>query len=376
MSRRSRSPYRTVLVAVLPALALVARVSAAGAEPLPADTAPPPRPAFKRHSVVALPAVFYTPETRLGGGAAAMHAFRGSAEARPITNGAVLFYTQNRQVTAGFSTDAWLDAGRHHVTASIGYSRFPNKFYGIGNATPASDSESFTPRAFAIDAAAERRIAPGIYLGVAGDVAEGRLVEVEAGGALASGAIRGSEGGRVAGLGMMLTYDTRDNVVAAERGWYARLGARRYATLLGSEYDFTSLRLDVRRYDTFAGRHVIATQASWSAATGDVPFDRLPKLGGQNLLRGYFEGRYRDREYIAAQAEYRTPTWRRLGLAAFAGAGEVAPRLGALTFDGLHAAAGGGLRVLLSRQERLALRLDFGAGSGTSGMYVTVGEAF
>jgi outer membrane protein assembly factor BamA len=361
---------------VLTALALVACGNVARADQLPADTAPPAKPAFKRHSVVALPAVFYSPETRLGGGAAAMHAFRGSSDARPITNGAILFYTQNRQVTAGVSTDAWLDGARHHVTASVGYSRFPNKFYGIGNMTPASDSESYTPRAFAMEAAAERRVARGIYLGVGGEFADGRLVETEAGGTLATGSIRGSDGGRVSGLGLTLSYDTRDNVVAAERGSYARVSARRYATFLASDYDFTSLRLDVRHYDTFAGHHVIATQASWSAASGEVPFDRLPKLGGQNLLRGYFEGRYRDRQYVAAQAEYRTPTWRRVGLAAFAGAGEVAPRFGALTLDGLHAAAGAGLRVLLSRQERLALRLDFGAGGGSSGMYVTVGEAF
>jgi outer membrane translocation and assembly module TamA len=84
----------------------------------------------------------------------------------------------------------------------------------------------------------------------------------------------------------------------------------------------------------------------------------------------------RDRQYVATQAEYRTPSWRRMGLAAFVGAGEVAPSVTKFSVDGLHAAAGAGLRVMLSRQERLALRMDYGAGRGSSGFYVTVGEAF
>jgi hypothetical protein len=36
-------------------------------------------------------------------------------------------------------------------------------------------------------------------------------------------------------------------------------------------------------------------------------------LGGQNLMRAYFTGRYRDRTYVAAQIEYRQYFWR-LGL--------------------------------------------------------------
>lgn len=374
--RRSGRARWKVSVAALAMPGLVACAGIARAQAPPGDTARPPQASFKRHSVVPLPAFFYTPETRFGGGAAVLHAYRTSAEGRPVASAASLMYTQNRQVVAGASTDAWMTGGHNHVNASVGYLKFPTTFYGIGNATPASDSESYTPRTFAIDAAAERLVAPGIYVGFGGDFAEGRLVEVQANRALASGAVRGSDGGRTAGLGMNVTYDTRDNILAAEGGSYARLTARRYAALLGSEYDFTSMRLDLRRYRTFLVGHVIAMQASWTATTGDVPFDRLPKLGGQNLLRGYFEGRYRDRQYVAAQAEYRTPSWHRLGLAAFAGAGEVAPRVGDLRLEGLHAAGGAGLRIMLSRQERLALRLDYGAGGGSSGFYITVGEAF
>lgn len=372
---RFRHSGSSIHVAAAAMLALVICADTARATTQMDDTLRAPGAAFRRNSVVALPAVFYTPETRLGGGAALLHALRTSAHGRPIASAASVMYTQNGQVLAGLSTDAWLDDSRHHVAASVGYSRFPTIFYGIGNATSVTDSETYTPRTFAMDAAVERRIAPGIYVGLTGDVGDTHLVEVEPGRALASGTIRGSSGGRAVGMGVSLTYDTRDNILAAESGGYARVAVRGYGAMLGSDYGFTSTRVDLRRYRAFA-HHVFAVQASWSGVAGDVPFDRIPKLGGQNLLRGYFEGRFRDRHYAAAQAEYRTPSWHRLGLASFAGAGEVAPSVGKLTLRGIHAAGGAGLRVMLSRQERLALRLDYGAGHRSSGFYVTVGEAF
>lgn len=364
--------------AVLPA-ALVLLVASAGmarAATVRIDTTRPPGATFKRHSVVPLPVVFYSPETRVGGGAALMHAYRTSSAGRPIATAASLIYTQNRQVMLGVGTDAYLAEARYHVIGGVGYSKFPNTFYGIGNATPASDSESYSPRAFTIDLAGERLVVPGVYLGIGGDFASGRMIETEPGRSLASGTIRGSDVGQVAGLGAAVTYDTRDNTIAAAAGTYARLSTRRYAAFVGSEFDFSSIQLDLRRYRTVGSGHVLAVQALWMGTSGDVPFHRLPQLGGQSLLRGYFQGRYRDRQYVAAQAEYRTPSWHRLGLAAFAGAGEVAPGLGSLTLDGIHAAAGAGLRVLLNRQERLALRLDYGAGGGNSGFYITVAEAF
>lgn len=375
-TRRSgrRAPHALIPAALL---MLVARAGAVHAEEaVRRDTIRPAQATFKRHSLVPLPVVFYSPETRLGGGVALMHAYRTSVAGRPVASAASLIFTENRQVVVAVGSDAYLQDGRYHMSGGVGYSKFPNTFYGIGNATPASDSERYTPRAFAIDAAVERLVAPGVYLGVAGDVADGRMVETVAGGALASGTIRGSDVGRVAGLGAAVTYDTRDNTIAAAAGTYARVGVRRYAAGIGSDFEFTTIQLDLRRYRSFAGGHVVAMQGLWMGTSGDVPFHRLPQLGGQNLLRGYFQGRYRDRQYVAAQAEYRTPSWHRLGLAAFAGAGEVAPGLGSLTLDGLHAAAGAGLRVLLNRQERLALRLDYGAGGGSSGFYITVTEAF
>lgn len=368
-----RGPIRLVLllVAALAPTACAAKSAAPGA---PA----PPRPdsTFRRHSILPLPVIFYTPETRWAGGGAVLHAYRGDAKQRPITTAATLIYTQNEQTMSDASTDAYLADGRYHLSAHAGFSRFPSDFYGIGNGARASASEAYTPRSLMLEGIAELRVAPALYVGLGGEYSRVRMLEVEPGRALAAGTIAGSDGGVLAGLAAAVTHDSRDNTIAARSGGYARLLVQRYAHALGSDFGFTRAGLDLRRFRTLGGDHVVAVQGVWSVTSGDVPFYRLPELGGQNLLRGFYQGRYRDRQRIAVQAEYRTPTWRRLGLAAFAGAGEVAEGASGFALSGIHAAAGAGLRVTLNRQERMALRLDYGFGGRDSGLYITVGEAF
>ena len=93
-------------------------------------------------------------------------------------------------------------------------------------------------------------------------------------------------------------------------------------------------------------------------------------------MRGYYDGRYRDRHLLAFQAEYRLPVWGKFGLVGFAGLGRVAPTLGGLDFSGLKYSAGFGLRFKIAPREGANLRIDWAFGQGTSGVYFTAGEAF
>jgi hypothetical protein len=100
----------------------------------------------------------------------------------------------------------------------------------------------------------------------------------------------------------------------------------------------------------------------------------MAQLGG-NVLRGYLQGRYRDKALTAVQAEFRTPVWRRLGAAVFGGVGQVGPRLA--DFDGgeLKSAGRFGLRYAPSKQDKLNLRFDLDVWQNSCA-YVTLGEAF
>jgi outer membrane protein assembly factor BamA len=113
--------------------------------------------------------------------------------------------------------------------------------------------------------------------------------------------------------------------------------------------------------------------------SGDVPFNQMALVGGENLMRGYYYGRYRDKNYIAAQAEYRFlpfPFSRRLGGALFAAAGTVAPTVSAFSFKYIQPSGGVGIRYLLFPKKDIFIRFDAGMTREGINFYVYTGEAF
>ena len=140
---------------------------------------------------------------------------------------------------------------------------------------------------------------------------------------------------------------------------------------------FYVVELDVRHYNVLSPDHVIAGNIYFNGVGGDPPFYYLPALGGQNRMRGYFEGRYRDRNYFMMQLEYRQYFWWKFGFVVFAGAGDVAPELMKFSLTKLKYSYGLGLRFLFNKDEKVNLRMDLGFGNdGNSGIYFGIEEAF
>ena len=203
------------------------------------------------------------------------------------------------------------------------------------------------------------------------------MEKVEPTGALAPGTITGSSGGTRAGAVGVGSWDTRDNLYFPRRGAFVSVTGVVGAEPLGSDFSFRRVRFDARTYVGRGRLGAIALQGVVEVASGDVPFDALPMVGGQSLLRGNPEGRYRDRAIGAVQAEYRTGpiVARRVGFAVFGGVGDVAPSLGELA-GGAIPSAGFGVRWMLDPRERVNLRFDIAAGKNGVGPYIGFGEAF
>ncbi|RLD61400.1 MAG: hypothetical protein DRI95_14270 [Bacteroidetes bacterium] len=58
-------------------------------------------------------------------------------------------------------------------------------------------------------------------------------------------------------------------------------------------------------------------------ATGDVPFDGYQSYGVRNNLRGYQTGKYKGKNMVALQTEYRRKIYKRWVAVAFAGTGSI-----------------------------------------------------
>ena len=79
---------------------------------------------------------------------------------------------------------------------------------------------------------------------------------------------------------------------------------------------------------------------------------------------------------LAAQAEWRSELWWRLGATAFFGEGLVAPDFGSFKWDGLLPGGGVGLRFTVATQNHVNLRVDYAWGKNSSALYMGVAEAF
>lgn len=70
-------------------------------------------------------------------------------------------------------------------------------------------------------------------------------------------------------------------------------------------------------------RGVLAGQFHTLLNYGNPPWGLMATLGSSYSMRGYYEGRYRDKCAMDAQIELRQHVWRRNGVAVWAGAGTV-----------------------------------------------------
>ena len=101
----------------------------------------------------------------------------------------------------------------------------------------------------------------------------------------------------------------------------------------------------------------------------------LAALGGSARMRGYYEGRYRDKNLIETQIELRQHIWRRNGIAVWVGAGNVFPSFSGFKWGLTLPNYGIGYRWEF--KNRVNVRLDYGFGKkGQSGFLFNINEAF
>jgi hypothetical protein len=323
-----------------------------------------------------LPIVFYTPETGIAGGAAVLYLYRHVLSPRSSAITADIIYTQKKQFVAEISGDQYFGEGRYRLTTDLAFQKYPNKFFGIGNNTPESSEETYTPQTFLLKAVLYRNLSSHVNVGPTVRYEYVSMQETAPGGILTARLLPGSRSGTSRGLGVVANWDSRDNTFATESGSFYQLTTLFYRSAFGSDYSYNDVQIDLRNFFKTFSDHVIAVQGVGEFIDGSAPFQSLARFGGQNLMRGYYDGRYRDKDGVALQVEYRIPVWWRIGIVGFAGVAQVAERIGSFSMDRFWFAGGVGLRFAWNPKERVNLRLDYGAGNNSSGLYITMTEAF
>jgi len=325
------------------------------------------------------PYVFYTPETQaaFGGGGIFLFYTKKSEDLRPSKIGFGAHYTTNKQYKFSLNPNIYFNANNLVINMPASYSYTLDKFWGKGNSTLDTGTEEYFRKDFNLQL--EVQVPPVLFFadrtGFILDYKNTEIDDPKENQFLLNESINGFKGGDIFGVGINLVWDRRDNLFYPTEGHYQYIKFIVYPE--PSDFVFSTFELDVRYYKKLLKNQILATNLYIKSVGSNAPFYELPALGGQNRMRGYFQGRYRDRNYVAFQSEFRQYISKKIGFVAFAGFGDVGEEITDLNLKDLKYSFGGGLRYLFNKKENVNLRMDIGIGrDGNTGIYFGIEEAF
>ncbi len=343
----------------------------------------------KKFKIFGYPYLFYKPETSLAFGASVITYFRLGRDTVVFPSKIVLsgYYTINKQWNTTLNSQFYLIKNKLQNSLKLSLSKDIDRFYGIGNETDYIDDTlsnynlSYYNINFDISAKLIKSMGDELYTGIGFIFGEYFPDAYKDNPYLGDNSIPiiGREGGQVTGFGLTAIFDTRDNVFFPMKGHYHQIKYKYYPRLFENSFQYQSILADIRFYQTLASEKigVLGFQIYGDMTFGDVPFFNLPRMGGANVMRGYYLGRYRDKVFYSGQVEYRKQVFSRFYLTAFFGMGRVTDKFKNITLRDLHNSYGLGVRFVLDVIEKLNIRCDVGFGQeGYIGVYFAAEEAF
>lgn len=174
-------------------------------------------------------------------------------------------------------------------------------------------------------------------------------------------------------MGFTASYDSRNSLTNPSKGflitWYQMFKPK----WLWNDNTVCTTDIKASYYVRAWSSGIITSQIRGLFNTGNPSWGMMANLGDSNSMRGYYEGRYRDKNMITAQVELRQHVWRRNGVVVWVGAGNVFHD--SYTFKKILPNYGFGYRWEFKKN--MNLRIDFGFGkSDQNGFLFQINEAF
>jgi len=297
-------------------------------------------------------------------------------------------YTQNKQTVAHFQSNIWTKGNRFNIVNDWRYYNYPQKTYGLGGNTDLNNYANQTFNYLRLYQSVLKNFAPNFYAGAGYGLDYHWSIPLNPDGDLSviSGINNyGIKSATVSsGLIANFLYDNRLNSINPANGLYANVVYRNNLTGLGSDSNWQSLLVDLRKYVPFPANseNVLAFWSyNWLTVAGNPPYLDLPSTGWDaygNTGRGYIQGRFRGKNMVYLEAEYRfkiSPSGL-FGGVVFANAQSFS-EWPSNTFQTVAPAAGVGARIKFNKFSRTNIAIDYGFGQGGSqGVFINLGEVF
>ena len=292
---------------------------------------------------------------------------------------AFTFYTLENQYGLWLDHAVYTDENLWFFYGKVRYQSFPLFYYGVGPDSPQEYTALIDGNYTLVKERFLRAILPSLYVGLELDYQRLGNVSYQNTSTNFQAPELGTNGSTNFGLGLGILYDNIHNAMNPRKGVYSEWAFLNYTEAFGSDFSFTSYITDNRLYRPLGKNRVLAGQVYAQFTTGEAPFNMLALMGGESLMRGYYLGRYRDQNLLAAQLEYRILPFsfsKKWGASAFLAAGQVYGTQINFEWNAMLPTAGAGIRYLIFPEKDIYTRIDLAFTREGSGVYFFIGEAF
>lgn len=175
------------------------------------------------------------------------------------------------------------------------------------------------------------------------------------------------------GLGIVIEYDSRDNIFAPNHGVHLDVSAMFYngeGILPDSIREYQITQAKNKWYYPVLPNLIMGWRVQADLSTGLVPFYALPAID----LRGIPYNRYQGSHVLETELEARYQITERWGVIPFVGVGATADELNEFGSSSARWAGGIGIRYLIARKMRLSYGIDVARGPEDWAIYFKVGS--
>lgn len=296
-------------------------------------------------------------------------------------------FTTKQQILIPLQGNIWSKGNRYNLLNDWRYEKYPQDTYGLGGKTTTTNSDAIDYSYLRFYTTLLKTIAPDFYLGIGYNV--DYFYNVHEVSPSTTGTTDFERYGITptslsSGPTINLLYDGRRNSINPDPGYFANIVYRPNFTAFGSDSNWQSLLVDARAYKRFpaGSKNIIAFWTfDYFTLNGKPPYLLLPATASDtysNMGRGYIQGRFRGRDVLYLESEYRFNLLSNglLGGVVFVNAQSFTEPT-SNRFETINPGWGAGIRIQLNKFSRTNIALDYGFGlNGSRGIFANLGEVF
>jgi outer membrane protein assembly factor BamA len=363
---------------------------------------------LKNHFLIIIPVIGSQPATGFMFGFTGQYSFKGiGVDDKYSTLNLGAQYTEKNQLLINCKNSLMLNNNKISLSGDWRYYIFSQANYGLGSdiIPPGSNSDNFSTDDLAEPmeydyfkfhqtvswrVKGDFYVGTGLHLDLYGSIQD-EYLDVDNGQFTAHYNYNTEQGFSnsdyfVNGVSLNLLFDSRDNQINPNNGWYANLNYRVNPALNGNQRPSSITYAEFRYFVPLSKTNKQHVLGFWTygqfVSTGVVPYLNLPAIGWDSRSRGgkgYTQGLFRGNSLAYFETEYRFPIGCNQLISGtvytnFTTTSDESRNI--KTFQYIQPAAGIGLRILIDKATRTNLIANYAWGRSTNAFYLNAGETF